>query len=39
LGDLRVFYEVKESDRVVIVTAIGGKRHNELWVGDEKIEL
>ncbi len=40
LGDIRVFYEVREEPEAeVIVKAIGIKRHNELWIGDERIEL
>lgn len=40
LGDIRVFYEVQERpDPRVIVKAVGIKRHNELWIGDERIEL
>ena len=40
LGDLRVFYEVQEEpEAVVIVKAVGIKRHNQLWIGEEKIDL
>ena len=40
LGDIRVFYEVQEEPTPqVIVKAVGTKRHNELWIGGEKIEL
>ena len=40
LGDIRVFYEVQqEPDSVVIIKAVGIKRHHELWIGDERIEL
>jgi mRNA-degrading endonuclease RelE of RelBE toxin-antitoxin system len=40
LGDIRVFYEIQEEpDPVVIIKAVGVKRHNELWIGKEKIEL
>lgn len=40
IGDLRVFYEVQDVPApVVIVKAVGIKRHNELWIGKEKIEL
>ncbi len=40
LGDLRVFYavELKPKHRVA-VAAIGLKRHNELWIGKERIDL
>ena len=40
LGDIRVFYEVQEEpEPQVIVKAVGIKRHNDLWIGEEKIEL
>ena len=40
LGAIRVFYEVQEEpDPVVIIKAVGVKRHDELWIGEEKIEL
>ena len=40
LGNLRVFYEVQdEPDPIVFIKAVGIKRHNELWIGQEKIEL
>ena len=40
LGDIRVFYGVQEQPAPqVIVMAVGVKRHNELWIGEEKIEL
>jgi mRNA-degrading endonuclease RelE of RelBE toxin-antitoxin system len=40
IGDIRVFYEVQEEPAPqVIVKAVGIKRHNELWIGQEKIEL
>ena len=40
LGANRVFYEVQEEpDPVVIIKAVGVKRHDELWIGEEKIEL
>ena len=40
LGDIRVFYEVREEPvPQVIVKAVGIKRHNDLWIGEEKIEL
>jgi mRNA-degrading endonuclease RelE of RelBE toxin-antitoxin system len=38
LGDIRVFYEVQEGpEPEVVVKAVGIKRHNELWIGEEKI--
>ena len=40
LGDVRIFYEVlEEPEPQVIVKAVGTKRHNELWIGEERIEL
>jgi len=40
LGDIRVFYEVREEPEFeVIVKAVGIKHHNELWIGEEKITL
>ena len=40
VGDIRVFYEVQEEPvPQVIVKAVGIKRHNEFWIGEEKIEL
>jgi len=40
LGDIRVFYEVQEEPVPrVIVKAVAIKRHNELWIGGERIEL
>jgi len=31
--------EQEAPDPVVIIKAVGTKRHNELWFGEEKIEL
>jgi mRNA-degrading endonuclease RelE of RelBE toxin-antitoxin system len=40
LGDIRVFYEVREvPEPEVVVKAVGIKRHNELWIGEEEITL
>jgi len=40
LGDVRVFYAVvEEPEALVTVAAVGIKRHNELWIGTEKVEL
>ncbi len=35
----RVFYRVDETEGIVIILAIGEKRGNRLWVGQEEIEL
>ena len=40
LGDIRVFYEVQEEPALmVVIKAIGIKHHNDLWIGQEQIEL
>lgn len=39
IGDFRVFYDVDPDAEVVIVVAIGKKKHNILRIGDEEIEL
>ena len=45
IGDLRVFYdiELKESESrleaVVVILAVGLKRGDRLWIGNEEIEL
>ena len=40
LGDIRVFYDVQEEpERLVKIAAVGIKRHNEFWIGKERIDL
>jgi mRNA-degrading endonuclease RelE of RelBE toxin-antitoxin system len=40
LGEVRVFYAVEEQPEPrVTVAAVGLKRHNELWIGKERIDL
>ena len=40
LGEIRVFYEVEETPAPrVIVKGVGIKGHNELRIGEERIEL
>jgi mRNA-degrading endonuclease RelE of RelBE toxin-antitoxin system len=40
LGAVRVFYAVaEESEALVTIAAVGIKRHNELWIGTERVEL
>ena len=40
LGDVRVFYDVQEKpEPLVTIAAVGVKKHNELWIGKEKIDL
>lgn len=36
LGDLRIYHRVE--DDVVQIAAVGTKRGNEVWVGEEKVE-
>ncbi len=39
VGDLRVYYDVDERERVVNVLAIGLKDRNRVWIGGEEVEL
>jgi mRNA-degrading endonuclease RelE of RelBE toxin-antitoxin system len=40
LGDIRVFYAIEEQPEPrVIVAAVGVKRHNNLWIGEQRIDL
>ncbi len=39
VGDFRVFYDVLESEAVVLIHAIGVKSHNRLTVGGEEWTL
>ena len=40
VGDARVFYAVtEEPEALVTIAAVGIKRHNELWIGTERVEL
>ena len=40
IGDLRVYYEVKDDpERVVVVKAIGVKERNRVLIGGEEVEL
>ena len=40
IGDLRVYYEVKDDpERVVVVKAIGVKHRNRVLIGGEEVEL
>lgn len=38
IGDYRVFYEVKP-DGLVRVLAVGHKRHNDLFIRGERVEI
>jgi hypothetical protein len=35
----RVFYDVNQTENLVIIVAVGKKKHNELWIGNEQVEL
>jgi len=39
VGDLRVYYDIEENDELVIVLAVGLKKHNQLRIGGEEVEL
>jgi mRNA-degrading endonuclease RelE of RelBE toxin-antitoxin system len=40
IGDLRVYYEVKDDpERVVVVKAVGVKERNRVLIGGEKVKL
>ena len=40
IGDLRVYYEVKDDpERVVVVKAIGVKERNRVLIGGEEVEV
>lgn len=39
IGDLRVYYDVVENPRTVIVLAVGIKRGNRVCVGAEGVDL
>ncbi len=38
VGDFRVFYDVDQAENLVVIVAVGKKRHNDLWIGNEKVE-
>ena len=38
IGDIRVFYDVKPDDRLVLVVAIGEKTHNILRIAGEVVQ-
>lgn len=37
IGDFRVFYDVNQAENLVLIVAVGKKKHNELWIGNEKV--
>ena len=40
IGDLRVYYEVKDDpERVVVVKAVGVKERNRVLIGGEEVKL
>ena len=39
LGDLRVYYRIAHTERVVEVVAIGVKRREQVWIGGARIQL
>jgi mRNA-degrading endonuclease RelE of RelBE toxin-antitoxin system len=39
VGALRVFYDVKQDEKLVIVLAVGWKEHNVLRIGGEEVDL
>lgn len=40
IGDLRVYYEVRDDgERVVVVKAVGVKERNRVLIGGEEVEL
>lgn len=40
IGDLRVYYDVEEQpEHVVLIRAVGLKAHNQVWIGNEAIDL
>jgi mRNA-degrading endonuclease RelE of RelBE toxin-antitoxin system len=40
LGNVRVFYDAQEKPQPLVkIAAVGIKQHNELWIGEERIEL
>jgi mRNA-degrading endonuclease RelE of RelBE toxin-antitoxin system len=39
VGEFRVFYDVNQTENLVIIVAVGKKKHNELWIGNEQVDL
>ena len=39
LGDLRIFYNVNDSDQAVEIVAVGIKEHNRLIIGGAEVNL
>ena len=40
VGGFRVYYQAQDTpERVVQVLAVGIKRHDQVWIGDRRVEL
>ena len=39
IGDLRIYYVAEAAEQLVLIRAIGVKRHNRLWIGGEEVQL
>ena len=39
IGDLRVYYDVEETEHIVLIRAVGIKEGNRVRIGREVIEL
>ena len=39
IGDFRVYYDVDEAANVVLIRAIGMKKHNRVFIGGEEADL
>jgi len=39
VGDFRVFYDAEEDEKVVLIKAVGYKKHNVLYIRGRRFEL
>lgn len=40
LGDLRVYYRIQEeAKKMVQIAAVGVKKREQIWIGDERMDL
>ncbi len=39
VGNLRVYYDVDDARMLVLIRAVGVKRHNRVFIGGEEVEL
>jgi mRNA-degrading endonuclease RelE of RelBE toxin-antitoxin system len=39
IDNLRVYYSVEESEAIVYIHAVGIKKRNQVWIGNEAIDL